>query len=75
MKVGETKTIPGSVNMCERLVERKNRMREVHCASSIGRQEKSNKAGEAGKRLLGRVSHLYQEPGLHSKGSGSIDGL
>lgn len=39
MKVGEMKSIPGSVNMCERLLERGNRMREVHCARSRGRQE------------------------------------
>lgn len=33
------KSIPGSVNMCERLLERGNRMWEVHCARSRGRQE------------------------------------
>lgn len=75
MKVGETKSILGSVNMCERLIERRNRMREVHCARSIGRQEETNKAGETGKRLKGRARHLYQELGLYPKGTGSIDGF
>lgn len=51
MKVGDIKSIPGNANMCGRLMERRNRMQEVHCARSTGRQEKTNKVGEADRRL------------------------
>lgn len=50
-------------------------MRSLMCQDHKEAGENKDEAGEAGKRVLGRAGHFYQELGLSLKGSGSGDGM